>query len=164
MKIVQKVLLFLLFTLIFVVLVRCAAGEMNGIEEIGRLGKDSSSNLTDAPEYQYDSGYQYDYGNIRDTGYIEPEKTNPYASVPPITSDKYLFILNQVNNSITVIEPETLKVFSIKMDFSPKNLIVIPHTEYAIVLAENASKISMISINDGKAEVFSFQLGQQYND
>ncbi|MGC8926641.1 MAG: YncE family protein [Myxococcota bacterium] len=162
---ILSIIFFLFPILSLFILFRCGADMgMTYLEDGGFGLSDYGSSYRDA-QSQYDTGYTYDYGNIsKDTGYVEPEKPNPYAAVPPITSQKYLYILNPSNNSIAVIEPETLKVFSIKIDFSPKNLLVIPNTDYAIVLAENASRLAMLSIEGETARTISFSLGQAYND
>ncbi|MCX7943433.1 MAG: hypothetical protein N2746_02860 [Deltaproteobacteria bacterium] len=153
----------IIFSLLFL-LIRCGDIETD-LYLGGDISLEDARNYSPDTQVYYDYGYQYDYGNIgRDTGYIEPERPNPYAAVPPITSDKYLFLLNPSNNSIAIIEPESLKVFSVKMDFSPKNLIVIPKTDYALVLADKASKIAMLSIDKDTTNILSFPLGQQYND
>ncbi len=163
MKIQKKVVYIPVLLSLLFFLIKCGADE-SALYENSAL-TDYGSSYYDSSSGYYDSGYYYDTGNIiKDSGYIEPEKPNPYAAVPPITSEKYLFILNPSNNSIAVIEPETLKVFSVKVDFSPKNLVVIPGTDYALVLADKASKIAMLSINKESTEILSFPLGQQYND
>lgn len=163
----KEVYIILIFSVMTFTLIRCADMTEEGLlTDAGSYIGDYGSSYNDVSgQYVYDYGNpSNDTGTSRDSGYVEPEKPNPYAAVPPITSQKYLYILNPSNNSIAVIEPETLKVFSVQIDFSPKNLLVIPNTDYAIILAENASRLAMLSINGETAQTISFSLGQQYND